>query len=67
MNQCPGMTLTAPAPRARLARILAWLRRPPQGDGVIRPDVMSRQMLRDIGLAEDVRANHLLNDAWLRR
>ena len=37
------------------------------GDQMIRPDALSRHTLRDIGLAEDVRANHLLNDPWLRR
>ena len=37
------------------------------GDRVIRPDALSRHTLRDIGLAEDVRANHLLSDSWLRR
>ena len=37
------------------------------GDQVIRPDALSRHTLRDIGLAEDVRANHLLNEGWLRR
>jgi hypothetical protein len=36
-------------------------------DRVIRPDALSRHTLRDIGLAEDVRANHLLRDPWLRR
>lgn len=67
MNQSPGMTLIAPAPRGRLARILDWFRRPAPRNGVIRPEAMTRQLLRDIGLAEDVRANHLLGDAWLRR
>ena len=47
---------------ARAARIFSST-----GDQVIRPDALSRHTLRDIGLAEDVRANHLLNDAWLRR
>ena len=37
------------------------------GDRVIRPDALSRHTLRDIGLAEDVRANRLLSDPWLRR
>ncbi|HNB29157.1 MAG TPA: hypothetical protein PLR41_19465 [Alphaproteobacteria bacterium] len=71
MNQSPGLTLTAPAPRGRLARILArilaWFRRPAPRNGVIRPEAMTRHTLRDIGLAEDVRGNHLLGDAWLRR
>lgn len=67
MKQSLGMTLTTPARRPWLVRIAAWFRRPAPRNGLIRPDIMSRQMLRDIGLAEDVRANHLLNDAWLRR
>lgn len=67
MKQSLGMTLTTPAPRPWLVRMTAWFRRPAPRNGLIRPDIMSRQMLRDIGLAEDVRANHLLNDAWLRR
>lgn len=67
MKQSLGMTLTTPAPRPWLARLADWLARPAPRNGLIRPDIMSRQMLRDIGLAEDVRANHLLGDAWLRR
>jgi len=47
---------------ARAARIFGS-----NDNQVIRPDALSRHTLRDIGLAEDVRANHLLNDAWLRR
>jgi hypothetical protein len=47
---------------ARAARIFGST-----GNQVIRPDALSRHTLRDIGLAEDVRANHLLNDGWLRR
>lgn len=47
---------------ARAARIFSS-----NGGQVIRPDALSRHTLRDIGLAEDVRANHLLDDAWLRR
>ena len=47
---------------ARAARIFGST-----GGRLIRPDTLSRHTLRDIGLAEDVRANHLLSDSWLRR
>lgn len=67
MKQSQCMTLTHPAPRLWLARLTDWLTRPAPRNGLIRSDVMSRHTLRDIGLAEDPRANHLLNDAWLRR
>ncbi len=67
MNQSPGLTLIAPAPRGRLARILEWFRRPAPRNGLIRPETMTRHTLRDIGLAEDLRGNHLLGDGWLRR
>jgi hypothetical protein len=48
----------------RLSGLLLSVR---QGDRNIRPDALSLHALRDIGLAEDVRANHLLADGWLRR
>jgi hypothetical protein len=48
----------------RLSGLLLSVR---QGDRNIRPDALSLHTLRDIGLAEDVRANHLLADGWLRR
>lgn len=67
MKPTLDLPLTIPARQPWLARLAAWLRRPAPRNGLIRPDIMSRQMLRDIGLAEDLRANHLLNDAWLRR
>lgn len=67
MKSSECMTLTAVAPRPWLVRLWAQLTRPAPRNGLIRPDIMSRQMLRDIGMAEDLRANHLLNDAWLRR
>ena len=67
MKPTPSMTLAAPAPRPWLARLLGWMTRPAPRDGLIRPEIMTRPMLRDIGLAEDARANHLLGDAWLRR
>lgn len=47
-----------------LARAAEYFR---NNDRVIRPDALSRHTLRDIGLAEDVRADHLLSDPWLRR
>jgi hypothetical protein len=47
-----------------LGRVAAYFN---GGDRLIRPDRLSRHTLRDIGLAEDVRANRLLGDAWLRR
>ena len=47
-----------------LARAAGFFR---NDDRVIRPDSLSRHTLRDIGMAEDVRANHLLSDPWLRR
>ncbi|HWA49956.1 MAG TPA: hypothetical protein VG742_16915 [Dongiaceae bacterium] len=47
-----------------LTRAAAFFR---NDDRVIRPDALSRHTLRDIGLAEDARGNHLLGDPWLRR
>lgn len=67
MKPSPDMTLAAPALRPWLARLLDWMRQPAPRDRLIRPELMTRHTLRDIGLAEDVRGNHLLGDAWLRR
>jgi uncharacterized protein YjiS (DUF1127 family) len=50
-----------------LSRLFAGLRARAGRSGLIRLDSMSRHELRDIGLAEDVRGNHLLRDSWLRR
>lgn len=63
--ECAGV----PRRSTGLSGLLAWAVRifGSTGDQVIRPDTLSRHTLRDIGLAEDVRANHLLNDSWLRR
>lgn len=71
MKPSLSLTLTAPALRPWLNRLLARLldrltQRAPR-DRLIRPEMMTQHTLRDIGLAEDVRGNHLLGDAWLRR
>lgn len=61
---CAGVQRRSTGLSGLLTRAAALFRR---DDRVIRPDSLSCHTLRDIGLAEDVRANHLLNDAWLRR
>lgn len=67
MKPSLSVTLTAPALRPWLARLLDRLTQRAPRDRLIRPELMTQHTLRDIGLAEDVRGNHLLSDAWLRR
>ena len=57
-----------PALRSRRARLRDWLFGRPAGGGLIHWDQRSAHLLRDIGLAEDARANHLLRDSnFMRR
>lgn len=50
------------------AHVRAWLRGRARRDKVIPFDQRSAHLLRDIGLAEDVRANELLRDqTFIRR
>lgn len=62
--ECTGVSRRSTGLSGLLARAASLFR---NDDRVIRPDALSRHTLRDIGLAEDVRANHLLRDPWLRR
>jgi hypothetical protein len=49
------------------ARLRAWLIRPREPRRLVPLDQRSAHLLRDIGLAEDVRANPLLRDHTLFR
>ncbi len=62
--ECAGVSRRATGLSGLLTRAVGFFR---NDDRVIRPDALSRHTLRDIGLADDVRANHLLSDSWLRR
>lgn len=62
--ECTGVSRRATGLAGLLARAAGFFR---SKDGVIRPDALSRHTLKDIGLAEDVRANHLLKERWLPR
>ena len=62
--ECTGLPRRSTGLSGLLARAAEFFR---NDDRVIRPDSLSRHTLRDIGMAEDVRGNHLLSDPWLRR
>lgn len=63
---CPRIPLRSARP-GWIGCLLQGLLSPLQRDRTIRPDTLSLHTLRDIGLAEDPRANRLLDDRWLRR
>lgn len=62
--ECAGVPRHSSGLSGLVARAAGFFRR---DDRLIRPDLLSRHTLRDIGLAEDVRGDHLLNYGWLRR
>lgn len=63
----PVLRNAAPERRLWLSRAWARLFRRKNRANLLQPATLSRQMLRDIGLAEDAAPNPLLSDVWLRR
>jgi hypothetical protein len=64
--ECPHVPFRS-AGAGWVGRLLGAMFKPLRRGRAIRPDALSLHTLRDIGLAEDPRANHLLGDRWLRR
>ncbi len=62
--ECGGVPRRSTGLSGLLARAAGFIRR---NDRLIRPDLLSRHTLRDIGLADDVRGRSLLSEPWLRR
>ncbi len=70
MRQALGIPVLRRTPAERrpwLPRAWTWLFRRKNRANLLQPATLSRQMLRDIGLAEDAVSNPLLSDVWLRR
>jgi hypothetical protein len=62
-----GLQSCGEAPRSRLLRVLDRLFLGRTHDRLVRPELLSDHVARDIGLGADVPGNPLLRDGWLRR
>jgi len=65
--ECAGVPVRPALLSSWFGRLTGWLSTVREDDRIIQPGSLSRHTLRDIGLAEDVRGNHLLRDEWQRR